>query len=202
MADLIARTKGFPSSINFTQLIVSSKSGSFASRWVSAKDVKRNTIIILDHVTTHRVKYNKEVPVTDKVTSFRLTSTSASDGPDTYPITIQMEKLSFDAGIKVRCGALYKYRHGDTREDMNRKGICPDFYFVFMHTLYRYGALYQRNTTNRMLPNIRNPQNEIGVCKHIAKTLMDIVKTGYFGRVDDPGSVAGKELRIKKGLVF
>lgn len=174
----------FQSNLTLRQLVTSSKRGSFANRWDRAKDVNQSMVVLIDHVTQNKVKFESETPTTERVTSFRITCTSATDGPDTYPVTIQMGTLDPDSGIKVRCGSMFKFqRRHDGREEMNQKRICPDFHFVFMHVLWQQHALYNRNSTNGMAPSIRNPKGEIGVCKHVAKALREMVLTKYFGKI-------------------
>jgi len=172
-----------------TDFIRVCSAGPFGTRWErNYKHAKKNIFVHFDRVTQVKLRYKKDTPDEEKVQNFRITVfTSDEKGTREKPVVILLDSLALDAKIKVRCGSLTKYSSGD---DLEKKGICGDFYFLFMDVLSRHGILYNKNSTNQGYPSTRNPTGAIGTCKHVAQTIRRMIETGFFGEVDQAEMLA------------
>lgn len=170
------------SSFTLRQLIRTAYTGAFNDRYLNMlKDVKHR--VRVESVVIHKLNYVNNLPVVMKVHTYRIRVVSIhEDGKvSNYPVTILLDYLSIDAPVKLRCGGLQKYTSKDT---MDEKKICGDFYFRFMRLYKDIGLLYHRDSTNGSKAVTLNPNQSIGFCKHIWGAVRDLVESGFLGQGD------------------
>jgi hypothetical protein len=166
------------------QLINQAYLSSFKNRKDTAdKDIK--TRVRVESVIIWKANYAEGVPKREKVHTYRIKVISVKkDGTvHGYPVTINLDYLSIDAPVKLRCGSEAKYTSKDT---MDVKRICGDFYFRCMNVYKRNGLLFGRDSTNRQPPNITNSQMEIFFCKHLWSGITKLVESGFLREGYDP----------------
>ncbi len=180
----VDRSSYVDSPYNLRQIAQAAYRSSFNNRFkTAARDVKHRARV--ESVTVWKVNYKEGVPEREKVHTYRIriVSVKPDNSVSNYPVTINVDYLSIDAPVKLRCGTLSKYTGKDT---MDVKGICGDFYFRFMQVYKSNGILFARDSTNHKAPLQTNPNNELGMCKHLWGAVQDLVKSSFMREGFDP----------------
>ncbi len=107
-----------------------------------------------------------------------------------FQVTIQLDRLSIDAPVKLRTGAArkwdfspqargYKNRNGEIVESKNvANGINGDFFFRLEALYHEEGILYGRNFTNGPA-RITNPMKVPFLDKHALRVVQTLLERGF-----------------------